>query len=985
MATHSALVSAVQPATPSSPSRPLTREGKVHRTRMQARLYTTLETLKSSQHGAKTTTRQKDVRTEVIPEVPSTVVDVIKRVICGDAWSDYDTSREGLLTKMQPDKQTNYLTDELAQGARELKTSEREKIETVFKEVARTVSGVDEKSKDFKWSQVSLPWADFVRHWRDKLSSAHIHRLAAYFGFSKAKLRAAVYVERMGLLLTCPAEKRMKVVFSLLDINGDSVIGPRDVFAALSRRNAPDEPEQAPNEDDPSSKSIKAVFENHGTLGLDFHDAETSFLEIAGVVADSSAQHQGLHIGDVLVRINEVRVEKLTAQEVRQMLQRPERPMSLLFVRQEKKRGPGVGLIPQAVFQHMLRAMQTRERLSTKLKVTIMYARGLRNVGGINGGKSDPYVACEVDKKPHVGFTTKVISSSLDPEWNEEHEVTNYLAGDTLRFTVRDKDIGSKVDEQLGTVALAASKFLDKEFEQELTLTNTGGSKGAKSTLRIKIVNLGEGGIPFDDFAAMFSGQEDVPFFSALVEELTGINPASVQSCSSKVPGLAKVRVTIVSATGLRNTEAKADPYCVAEIPGKSGSRVYTQVLQDTNDPVWNKKFDMEFAKGDILKFVVLHKDSGSERNHEPLGQFTLTSWQVLHGFDGECELMDAGRGSSPKIKIKIEVKKPAPGASPNTAESPGQPRVSADVDPSLVLRREDELRDIQKMPQRSSENGPWYIRSFEALCDQDFLLRRPAFEAAALQLLGMPTTLLASRFFDILDKESKREITLRQWVIMLDRFFGPSWEPSQQRVALSFQVYDLDGDGIVSIRDAVILAGEVERLAGILGHPPEGPSTPICEEMRLLYGKVAETTDLTSGQTVLLDAFCFKGMQPKPVMYDSLLEGLRQIGRPQTPRSAPPTTGILDLVAGEWDTTTGDSTFHGLRIESEGRCFLDDGKQENVVRPVPGHDRKIGLCRMKRKVAQDYVFELDEDGSRMSGQCLQTSAHWVLTRVVAK
>lgn len=978
----SATAASLHPASPSTSS----RAAKQHRTRIQARLAATLEELSSMQRKAVATTGKKDIRIDIVPEVPASVVDTIKRVICGEAWSCYDTSREGLLTKAQPDKQTNYITDELLQGARDLKTSERDKIEGVFREVARAANAVDDKSKEFKWNQVTLPWTDFARHWRGKLPLAHINRLATYFGFSKTKLRSAVYVERVGLLLTCAPEKRLKIIFSLLDINGDSIIGPRDVFAALSRMCAADEPEPPPIEDDPQSKCIKALFEGTGQLGLDFQDStESSILEVVGIVPGSPAEQQGIHPGDMLIRVNDVLVEKLTPQEVRLILTRPDRPLSLLLVRQDRKRPNLSGLIPPTVFQNLLRIIEQRERLSTRLKVTVVNARGLRNADGVNGGKSDPYCVCEVEGKPHVRFMTKVINNSLDPEWNEEHELANYSAGDTLKFTLRDKDIGSREDGVLGIYNLKASVFLEKGFDQEVPLS--GLPKGMKSTLALKIVNLGEGGIPFDEFAATFGGCEDIPFFPALAEELTGITLANMTGPMSPRTVAVRLKIIVISATGLRAADVggKSDPYCTVEIPGRQSARLYTPVIPDTTEPVWNKRFELDFAKGDALRFTVFDKDPGSEKNHELLGHVTLTSWRLQHGFDGDLELIEGGKGFFPKLRLKVIVPKTSlasTDAAVFSGEAPVHTRCTTESDAALSLRHDAELQDVQKMPQCCTENAGWYLRSFEVLCDADYRLRRPAFEAAAQELFGgMPCSMLASRFFDVVSQGGE-DIGLHAWVIMLDRFFGPVWERGQQRVAISFALYDVDGDGVITILDAVHLAGEVERLAGVLGHPPEGPSTPICEEMRMLYGKVADSTDLCGGQMLTLDLFFFNQLCPHPMIYAALQEGLEHIGRIRTPRAStpPPVIGLAEMAAGEWETLSGDTSFQGLKIHLDGKFECEHGRLSGMITTVSAADRKISLKRKKRD-NHEYIFELDEDGLRMVGQCTKSSASWVLTK----
>jgi len=968
-----------------------------YRTNVHTRIAASLaEICASKKRRAVMTHRQKEIsKNETLPEVSPGVVQTIKRVICGDKCSGLDASREVPATRLQQDKQTSFATDELQAGARDLKPSERERIEGVFREVARGAGLVDEKAKDFKWSQVTLPWGDFARHLRGKLPNAHIQRLAVYFNFSKTRMRLGGYMERVGLLLTCSPEKRLRICFSLLDINGDGIIGPRDVFAALPRDNGEeDQVGVDPLDDAKNSISVPVVFANPGQLGLDFHDEETSILQVVGVVPGSPAEQQGVKPGDCLTHINNVSAIRLTPQEVRAMLTRPERPLQLLFVRREKKSGKGNNFLPPRIFETLLRTVTERDRISTRLKVTIVSARGLRNSDASGGGRSDPYCVCEVEGKSQVRFQTKVVNDCLDPEWNEEKELTNYVAGDSLKFTIRDRDFGSKVDESLGQVTLASSRFLPNGLDQEVNLSGAG--KGNRATLRLKIVNLGDGGIAYEEFASSFGSQE-LPFLPALIEELTGTDISAVKQRAA-----GKVKVTVISACGLRSADCggKSDPYCVVEIPGKPHLKFQTNAIPETLDPVWHKRGELEYAKGDALKFSVFDKDPGATANHESLGHVTLTSWR-LHpfGFDGELELADAGKGFMPKLRVKVVM----PGTTPSAGDassptSPSAARGAASgatagaggaagetLDASVLLRHASELEDVQRMPHCSKEDAGWYVRSFEALCDPDRRLRRKPMAAAAQQLLGLPSYMLAGRFFDVVDADHCGEVGLHTWVVTLDRFFGHIWEQGQQRSSLSFAMYDLDGDGVISVQDAVHMAGEVERLAGVLGHPAEGPSLPICEEMRLLYGKVADSTDTCSNKGSTLDLFLFNQVLTHPVIHDTLREGLECIGRVHTPPPpTPPPNNIIELVAGEWTTISGDPLFQGLKIDLDGKFQCETNRtQDGFVRPMSPAGRRINFRRTKRD-KNDYIFEVQEDGLRMSGQCPQSSATWVLQKVQA-
>merc|ERR1711862_757800 len=103
--------------------------------------------------------------------------------------------------------------------------------------------------------------------------------------------------------------------------------------------------------------------------------------------------------------------------------------------------------------------------------------------------------------------------------------------------------------------------------------------------------------------------------------------------------------VTIVGATGLHEADTcgkGSDPYCILEIPGKPRSKIKTQALDSTLNPVWNHESEIvDYSPGDDLKFSVWDKDPGGnfreESQDDPLGQAVLPS-RSFHpgGFTGQ-------------------------------------------------------------------------------------------------------------------------------------------------------------------------------------------------------------------------------------------------------------------------------------------------------------------------------------------------------------
>lgn len=134
---------------------------------------------------------------------------------------------------------------------------------------------------------------------------------------------------------------------------------------------------------------------------------------------------------------------------------------------------------------------------SGSLRVTIISANGLRNADW--GSKSDPYCVCQIPGKPQSKFQTPVISDNLDPVWNYEDLIVDYIVGDLLEFTVWDQDWG-KPDDFLGKATLSSTEFLENGFEGDLLLQKAGA--GVRASLRVRV-------------AASSDMPLDRPFFTA--------------------------------------------------------------------------------------------------------------------------------------------------------------------------------------------------------------------------------------------------------------------------------------------------------------------------------------------------------------------------------------------------------------------------------------------------------------------------------------
>lgn len=134
------------------------------------------------------------------------------------------------------------------------------------------------------------------------------------------------------------------------------------------------------------------------------------------------------------------------------------------------------------------------------------------------------------------------------------------------------------------------------------------------------------------------------------------------------VPMWVNLELTIVGAKGLRNADwvpvlgGLSDPYCACEVHaaslGEHHQNIYTPVVEDCLNPIWNHKADIQcFRANDYLTFQVYDRDRG--RVHDKLGHCTLFGDRLMpHGtFDGDIPLVDAGDGIQAFLTVSIRPK----------------------------------------------------------------------------------------------------------------------------------------------------------------------------------------------------------------------------------------------------------------------------------------------------------------------------------------
>lgn len=248
----------------------------------------------------------------------------------------------------------------------------------------------------------------------------------------------------------------------------------------------------------------------------------------------------------------------------------------------------------------------------TRLRVKIIKANDLRAAD--IGGKSDPYVVCQVKNRPRTKFKTDIVKKSLNPVWDHEHVVDAVALDDALEFQVYDHDLG-KADDFLGWVLLNPEEFRPAGFDGTLKLHDAGKKNEATLTVSLQVLPLKR----------------------------------------------ARAFLVIKSANALRaaDVNGKSDPYCVISIPGKPLSVCKTKVAKKTLSPTWNEEFELQdYLPGDPIDFVVM--------DHDPVGPGDFLGSANLNGdafypegYDDELTLEDKGTRLESTLHVSIDIEGP--------------------------------------------------------------------------------------------------------------------------------------------------------------------------------------------------------------------------------------------------------------------------------------------------------------------------------------
>lgn len=145
----------------------------------------------------------------------------------------------------------------------------------------------------------------------------------------------------------------------------------------------------------------------------------------------------------------------------------------------------------------------TGEQCQEVLEVWIISARDLW-VQQESRDTLEIFCTCYLEGKPDSELATKLVENTLSPVWNHRAEMLEYKAGDSLVFTVWDKDIRGELDTLLGRATISAAD-IEKGVDGEVRLTSQQARGKPQLQVKVKVAPRAADLVPMDDGSLVVS------------------------------------------------------------------------------------------------------------------------------------------------------------------------------------------------------------------------------------------------------------------------------------------------------------------------------------------------------------------------------------------------------------------------------------------------------------------------------------------------
>eukprot|EP00927_Polykrikos_kofoidii_P001859 TRINITY_DN10722_c0_g1_i3.p1 TRINITY_DN10722_c0_g1~~TRINITY_DN10722_c0_g1_i3.p1 ORF type:complete len:782 (-),score=117.47 TRINITY_DN10722_c0_g1_i3:304-2625(-) len=200
-----------------------------------------------------------------------------------------------------------------------------------------------------------------------------------------------------------------------------------------------------------------------------------------------------------------------------------------------------------------------------ELEIFIAHATGLRHLNLAGDG---PWCRCEVERaagSEQVGdgrnhqpprCDTRALSKTLDPVWNEKHELGPWHVGESLLFTVYDQGLlSSKIE---GRVQLCSADFYPNGFEGALPIS---GLEHAKLFVRVRAKDTSDEASPAKESrdAVAEAGSPmalSPPSLETAVAAVAEAEQAAAKASAATVPELRAIAAAAVRARPLQSPES---------------------------------------------------------------------------------------------------------------------------------------------------------------------------------------------------------------------------------------------------------------------------------------------------------------------------------------------------------------------------------------------------------------------------------------------
>lgn len=179
------------------------------------------------------------------------------------------------------------------------------------------------------------------------------------------------------------------------------------------------------------------------------------------------------------------------------------------------------------------------------ITVTLVRATGLQT----ESGKCNSCCSCVIPGKPLSRFLTKVAPDTLNPSWDETHELTNYKTGDPLEFIIMDiNNVPNFVSHAKSDVFIAAGRlgseqFFPHGFDGELELTEPHGRRSGNGGPHLRVKVCVQGSALKQILASPASDLDALSSISKEQTDPTSIRSPSALSFLPKTPPLTAVAI----------------------------------------------------------------------------------------------------------------------------------------------------------------------------------------------------------------------------------------------------------------------------------------------------------------------------------------------------------------------------------------------------------------------------------------------------------